>query len=341
MMVSRSQFLVTMMIILFLYLLSEKENVVRAFIPLQVVLARQRRVGYSFDPPLMQEPSLQFTCTSSVRAKLNNVEFETTSNIQNGVVSVIVAESQMVPNERGKFLTPAKDNGSLMVQAGDILCGYGGTCGEFVKEATGDKAVPFCLEASSLVSWCDQTVRPLQSIILEKGATMLEGHRILRYGPNNIGVRVSIDNDVMPARTFVPTPSEETISTFGWETIGQFVNDYAFSPSLFQTDDELSALWKYEETSNKQNHVMICWNLQNYATNDDDDDSAGDNNQQPTTMEGEMKAATTTTTTLFQSGVRCVAQRDFHLSDGEYLEIGCHYGIEFWRDLMASLKSKQ
>lgn len=92
-----------------------------------------------------------------------------------------------------------------------------------VEQATGDKAVSLFLDAESLVAF-DFAVRPLQSIRIEMRATKVAEHLISGYGPHSVGVRGSVDNSVT-ARTLIPSPGDE----FEWNSIGQYVNAYAFS----------------------------------------------------------------------------------------------------------------
>lgn len=228
------------------------------------------------------------------QSSLENAEYETplqSSTHRLKHISLIVAQSELVKPERGLFLYSEFPK---LIEAGDILCGYGGY-GNFV-ESVGDqdKAVSYHLDASSLVVYRGR-VSSVQAVISETGAKSLKGHSLTTYGPNGMGLRLSSDS-TMRARILVPSENEE----FDWISIGQYANDHAFSEDLLQQKE---SLWKYEERSNSCNHVSLCWHLHF---------DKGEKN-------------------LFPDGARLVARREFWVNGT--VELGCHYGMNYWRQM--------
>lgn len=246
---------------------------------LLLLLILKKATTFQFSPKLSRFQSF---------LRADNVEFETNTLHNDNNLTLTVAESTLVPEERGLYLS---SESPYQIGAGSIICGYGGQLG---LESIGDKSVSYYLQVESLVVF-DHKVQPLQSLLIEqKGITKLQGHVVSRYGPGNFGIRVSID-DSMKARTLIPREDDD----LSWFTIGQYVNDHAFSEKLL---NDASALWKYQEASNEKNHLMLCWNLSQH----------GDE--------------------LVPDGVRCISRRDF-VVDG-CIELGNHYGLEFWRQII-------
>jgi hypothetical protein len=158
------------------------------------------------------------------------------------------------------------------MEAGSVICGYGGK-DQFVEEAPRpgcDKAVSFGLDTiTSLVAFYNH-LRPLQSIMLEKGVSKLHCHSVSRYGPENMGVRVSIDPASRIVRghytdssflqiklTRASSPCVPGIDSFD----GTRCQRVCLFQRLLVTGFESSMEVRNEIRPTQHNHIMLCWNL--------------------------------------------------------------------------------
>lgn len=211
--------------------------------------------------------------------------------------AISVRPSHISSGGRGLFLR-ANEGGAATIPAGTPVCAYGP--GEFVATvpAGATKAVPFTFsDAQQLVLW-DGELQPLQAAMSSTGADELFAHRVMRYGPNGLGVMVSADPEVSD-RILIPTGDEDDTA----DRMGQFANDLAFAPALLTRTD---ARWEYEQRSAEANSLTLAWKLRLL-----------------TTATGHM---------LEPDTVWQVAARDIVLpEDAGWVEVGCHYGLDFWR----------
>jgi hypothetical protein len=211
---------------------------------------------------------------------------------------IAVRPSLAVPGERGLFLRAEEESGAVTVSTGTLVCTYGQ--GELVaivpRNAT--MAVPFAFnDAQQLILWDDE-LQPLQAAVASSGADELYAHRMLRYGPRGLGIMVSIDSEVSD-RILIPMDG----GTDTTERMGQFANDLGFAPELLTRTD---ASWEYERASALANSLTLAWKLRLLITE--------------------------TGTRLVPDTLWQVAARDIVLQvDAGWVEVGCHYGLDFWR----------
>ena len=217
-------------------------------------------------------------------------------------LTLLVADSLIADGGRGLYARLRDGVEELEIPSGTHICGY--CFGRWTDSATGDKAVPFAFtDAQRLVMWGGE-LRPLQAAVAESGATGLFGHKVLRYGPNGIGVMVSIDEGTTE-RILVPDDANLADTTrLSLSTIGQFVNDLAFDGvAALEAQD---AMWEYEKRSEKANVLTLAWDLE---------------------LDGE---------TLVPRELQLVTARDLRFAEpGACIELGLHYGVEYWRELVA------
>ena len=129
-------------------------------------------------------------------------------------------------------------------------------------------------------------------------ADELFAHRVTRYGPNGLGVMVSADPEVSD-RILIPADDGQDTA----DRMGQFANDLGFAPALLARTD---ARWEYEHRSEEANSLTLAWKLRLLTT--------------------------ATGHRLEPDEVWQVAARDIVLpEDAGWVEVGCHYGLDFWR----------
>ena len=215
-----------------------------------------------------------------------------------------IADSTIINGGRGLYAGLQQGVDEVILPSGTKICGY--CTGRFVESTSGDKAVPFAFsDAQMLVMWKGE-LRPLQAAVTESGATKVFGHKVQRYGPGGVAVMVTLDETVTQ-RILVPN-EEDARDTTALElaTIGQFCNDLAFDGA--EGLEKEDAFWEYEKRSQTANVLTLAWRL------DLDDD-------------GE---------TLVPRELQLITSRDVRLSEPEMaVEIGLHYGVNYWRELVS------
>jgi hypothetical protein len=174
----------------------------------------------------------------------------------------------------------------------------------FTERSTGDKAVPFAFtDAQRLVMWQGE-LRPLQAVISGSDAESVLGHKLQRYGPGGIGVMVTLDEG-FTERILVPDDANEEDTThLSLRTIGQFVNDHAFGGAAALREPD--AMWEYERQSDAANVLTLAWSLQ---------------------MDDQRE--------LVPHDLQLISNRDLQFSEpGVSVELGLHYGVQYWRELV-------
>uniref|UniRef100_A0A7S3T441 Uncharacterized protein n=1 Tax=Emiliania huxleyi TaxID=2903 RepID=A0A7S3T441_EMIHU len=223
-------------------------------------------------------------------------------------VTLAVQDSRLPGAGQGLFVSLADGADSATISSGEVLCGY---CDEstLVDEATGDKAVPFAFgDAQKLVLLAGELM-PLQRAIAGSGASSLHGHAVRRYGPGDAGV--SVVPDSLTQRILVPRPGAPPASELGRGSLGQFANDLAFERGLL---GRRHAALEYETASAASNSLSLVWELTLLPPRRGGGGAAGG--------------------MLVPSRVVLVTSRDISLTaGGSAVELGCHYGLQYWRVL--------